>query len=141
MKRILTLVASLFVVAGLCLGNSGCDDAKVASANLSKAADNFEIGRRVVFVNGITDKYLLEITGLCSLDSGTSSKSITVTCKTDKGYVKHILGLSDNVTYFVEQLREAKVSPDMYRVTFKPSVMLPDVDIRLGLHTNPVSAQ
>lgn len=141
MKRIFALAASLAAVATLCLGNSGCDDAKVASANLSKAADNFEIGRRIVFINGFTDKYLLEITGLCAIDAGTSAKSITVTCKSDKGYVKHILGLSDNVTYLVEQLKDAKVSPDMYRVTFKPSVILPDIDIRLGLSTSPVPAQ
>lgn len=117
------------------------DDAKVASRNLSKAADNFEIGRRVVFYNGITDKYMLEITGLCSLDSGTSAKSITVTCKTKDGFRKHLLGLSDNVTYFVEQLGDAKVSVDMYRVTFKPSTIVPDIDLRGSLTTNPVPAQ
>lgn len=140
MKKLIT-ATTLAVVGALCLGNSGCNDAQVASQNLSKAADNFEIGRRIVFLNGITDKYLLEITGLCSLGAGTSAQSITVTCKTDKGYVKHILGLSDNVTYFVEQLKDAKVSVDMYRVTFKPSLMIPDIDLRLGLATNPVPAQ
>jgi len=34
---------------------TGCNDAQVASSNLVKAADNFEINRRVVFFNGITD--------------------------------------------------------------------------------------
>lgn len=136
MKKTLLALAAISLLAGC-----NEDDAKVASRNLSKAADNFEIGRRVVFVNGITDKYLLEITGLCSLDSGTSAKSITVTCKTDKGFIKHILGLSDNVTYFVEQLKDAKVSVDMYRVTFKPSTIVPDIDIRGSLTTNPVPAQ
>ncbi len=121
---------------------SGCeDDAKVASRNLSRAADNFEIGRRVVFYNGITDRYMLEIVGLCALDRGESAKSITVTCKTKDGFKKHLLGLSDNVTYFVEQLGEAKVSVDMYRVTFKPSTILPDIDLRGSLTTNPVPAQ
>lgn len=140
MKKFLSaLVIGFVALVGLTACNE--DDAKVASRNISKAADNFEIGRRVVFVNGVTDKYLLEITGLCSIDSGTSSKSITVTCKTDKGFIKHILGLSDNVTYFVEQLKDAKVSVDMYRVTFKPSTIIPDIDMRLGLHTNPVPAQ
>ena len=136
MKRLL-----LAALAGLCLTACNEDDAKVASRNLSKAADNFEIGRRVVFVNGISDKYLLEIQGLCSLDGGTSARSITVTCKTDKGFIKHILGLSDNVTYFVEQLKDANVSVDMYRVTFKPSTIIPDIDIRGSLKTNPVPAQ
>lgn len=136
MKKIFT--ASALSVAAL-LG--GCeDDAKVASRNLSKAADNFEIGRRIVFYNGITDKYMLEIIGRCSIDKGESAKSITVTCKTNDGFKKHLLGLSDNVTYFAEQLDAASVSVGMYRVTFKPSTIVPDIDVRGGLTTNPVPA-
>ena len=37
---------------------AACNDAQIASSNLSRAADNFEIMRRVVFLNGITDTYL-----------------------------------------------------------------------------------
>lgn len=126
---------------GTALLLSACeDDAKVASRNLSKAADNFEIARRVVFYNGITDKYMLEIIGRCSLDRGESAKSITVTCKTADGFKKHLLGLSDNVTYFAEQLDAASVSVGMYRVTFKPSTIVPDIDVRGSLSTNPVPA-
>ena len=32
---------------------TGCDDAKVASTNLTKSADNFELVRRIIFYNGI----------------------------------------------------------------------------------------
>lgn len=109
-----------------------CDnDASVASRNLSQAADNFEIPRRVVFYNGFTNDYMLEIQGLCSIGAGSSAKSITVTCKTGAAeYKKHILGLSDNVTYFVEQLNGKNVSTNFYRVTFKPTTILPDVNFR-----------
>ena len=110
---------------------SGCNDADIASSNLSKAADNFEIERRVVFYNGITAGYMLTIEGKCSLGNNDSSKSVTVTCKTGEGvYKKHFLGLSDNVTYFVEQLEPKKVSSYHYRVIFKPQTILPDVDFR-----------
>lgn len=136
MKKLLLAFAALGLLAGC-----NEDDAKVASRNLSKAADNFEVGRRIVLINGITDKYLFEITGLCSLDRGESAKSVSVTCKTDKGFVKHILGISDNTIFMVEQLKDAKVSVDMYRVTFKPSTIIPDIDIRGGLNTNPVPAR
>ena len=107
----------------------GCDDADVASRNLSKDADNFKIARRVVFFNGITDTYLLSIEGLCSIyDEG---KQLEVTCRTGKDqYKKHFLGRSDNVTYFVEQLDSAKVSTSHYKVTFKPSVIVPDIEKR-----------
>jgi len=111
---------------------AGCDnDAKVASRNLSQAADNFEITRRVVFINGITDQYVLSVQGNCSVDNGTTARSVAVTCKIGPGiYKKHLLGLSDNMTYFVEQLEPAPASVSNYRVTFKPSVIIPDINIR-----------
>jgi hypothetical protein len=110
----------------------GCTDADIASSNLSKAADMFEINRRVVFYNGVTGDYILTIEGLCSIGSGTATKSLTVTCKTGpKEYKKHFLGLSDNVTYFAEQIKSAGVNVYQYRVIFKPATILPDVDVRL----------
>lgn len=108
------------------------NDADVASQNLSQDADNFRIARRVVFYNGFTNDYMLEIRGLCSIAAGTSAKSITVTCKADDGFKKHILGLSDNVTYFVEQLNAKFVSTNFYQVTFKPTTIIPDFRLELG---------
>lgn len=121
-----SIIAILFVA----LVVSGCgSDADVASRNLSKAADMFEINRRVVFYNGITGEYMLNIEGRCSLGSGTSSESVTVTCKTGpNSYKKHFLGLSDNVTYFAEQIGGADVSVYHYRVIFKPQTIIPNVD-------------
>ena len=108
----------------------GCDDADMASHNLSKAADNFEVVRRIVFYNGITDTYILTIEGYVSIyDDGRGQ--LEVVCKTGNGsYKKHFLGLSDNVTYFAEQLESNSVSPNHYRVTFKPRAIVPSVDIR-----------
>lgn len=107
------------------------NDASVASRNLSQDADSFKILRRVVFYNGITDKYMLEIQGYCSLSNASTGKNaIAVTCKTDKGFKKHTLGLSDNVTYFMEQLDPREVSTQFYKVIFKPSVIIPDVELR-----------
>jgi hypothetical protein len=123
------LIAATFV-AGLVLTGCGSDasDANVASQNLSTAADQFELNRRIVFFNGITDTYLLEISGRCSIaDQG---HQLEVTCKTsESGYKKHFLGLSDNVSYFVEQLEGVDVSVYHYRVIFKPELILPDIDL------------
>ena len=104
-------------------------DADVASRNLSVAADMFEINRRVVFYNGITGDYILSIEGLCSLGNKDGPRELTVTCKTGPAsYKKHFLGLSDNVTYFAEQIDGADVSAYHYRVVFKPQTIVPDVD-------------
>ena len=68
----------------------GCDDADIASRNLSKAADNFEVVRRVVFYNGITDTYILTIEGRCSIyDDGMGQ--LEITCKTGTNVYKKAL--------------------------------------------------
>lgn len=122
------LLATLLAVAAL----AGCSrDADVASRNLSVAADNFEISRRVVFYNGITGDYILTIEGLCSKGNDDGGGKVTITCKTGPNeYKKHYLGLSDNVTYFMEQVDGAKASTYFYRVVFKPSVILPNIEVR-----------
>lgn len=108
---------------------AGCDDARMASHNLSKAADNFEIDRRIVFYNGITDTYMLTIEGRCSIKD--HQRQLEVTCKINENeYNKHFLGLSDNVTYFAEQLKTADVSVYHHRITFKPQAIVPDIDFR-----------
>ncbi|MFD6449880.1 MULTISPECIES: beta-sandwich lipoprotein [unclassified Nocardia] len=124
-KKLIAAVAALFAGA---IAVTGCSsDADVVSKNLSKESDQFKINRRVVFFNGITDKYLLSIEGKCSIKD--ENNQLEVTCKTgDDEYKKHFLGLSDNVSYFVEQLEAAEVSRYHYKVIFKPEVIIADVD-------------
>lgn len=123
MKRILILAILL------CCATVGCStDSKVASRNLSKAAEMFQIDRRIVFYNGITDSYLLTIEGCCSIED--QGNQLEVTCKTGaSSYKKHFLGLSDNVTYFAEQLEYVSVSVYRYKVIFKPETIIPDIDL------------
>jgi hypothetical protein len=110
---------------------ASCSDADIASQNISKAADMFEINRRVVFYNGITGAYILSVEGLCSLGNHDKAREVTITCKTGpQAFKKHFLGLSDNVTFFAEQLEPAKASTYHYRVIFKPQTIIPDVDFR-----------
>jgi len=124
MKKLLLISVA---VGALLLTGCG-SDSQVASQNLSKAADMFEIDRRVVFYNGISGEYILNIEGRCSItDSG---RQLEVTCKTPNGFKKHFLGLSDNVTYFAEQLNYKNVSTLHYRVIFKPQAIVPDIDFR-----------
>lgn len=108
----------------------GCTEADTVNHNISKSADSFEIERRIVFFNGITDKYLLTIQGLCSLNVSSDS-TLRVTCKVgEEQYKRHYLGLSDNVSYFVEQVESVNVDPSHYRVIFRPEAIIPDIDIQ-----------
>lgn len=126
MRKVLALVFGLLMLISV-----GCNEADVVSHNLSQEADQFRVMRRIVFYNGITDSYMLTIEGYCSLGNFDSTTELTVTCKTglNDEYKKHFLGLSDNVTYFVEQIDAANVDPNHYKVIFRPSEIIPDIDI------------
>ncbi len=124
---ILLIVSSFSLIA--------CErDAQVASKNLSYAADNFQLDRRIVFYNGITNDYVLTIEGKCSFDA-VSERKVDVTCKTGDGeFKKHSLGISDNVTYFSEQLTSKGVSVYHYKVDFRPQTIIPDVDLKTSFN-------
>ena len=124
MKKLLLVTVLLVVFVG-------CrSDADVASQNLSKAADQFEVSRRIVFYNGITGDYILVLEGLCSLGNNDPDGELSVTCKTGPAsYKKHFLGLSDNVTYFAEQIEQVETDVYHYRVIFKPEAIIPDIDL------------
>jgi len=126
MKRILFVVLAL--VVGMLF--AGCNDATVVRSNLERAEQNFQVQRRVVFYNGITGEYILTVEGKLALTVDEDG-DLVVTVKTASGeYLKHYLGLSDNVTYFSQALEAKDVSASSYKVIFKPSVILPTIEIR-----------
>lgn len=131
MKKLIQTLAVALAMAAI----AGCDtDASVASRNLSKAADMFEIERRIVFYDAIGGLYLLSIEGRCSIRKDGADNQLEVTCKTGPSeYKKHFLGISDNVTYFAEQLGQANVSAYNYRVIFKPEALIPNIDLETSL--------
>jgi len=140
MTRARKIVAATLVAVTLGLGTTACndDDADVASHNVSKAADNFEVNRRVVMFNVTRGDYLMEIVGACSIKVDEVENQLEVICKTGKDeYIKDFLGLSNNVSYFVEQGAPVKASAYHYRKTFKPQSILPDVDFRGSTDDGP----
>lgn len=128
MKKLnrIALTASMLITL---LAVSGCNrDAQTASRNLSIAADMFEIDRRVVFYNGINGEYMLTLEGKCSIYD--DREQLEVTCKTGPNeFKKHFLGLSDNVTYFAEQIEGVGVSVYHNRIIWKPQSIVPNIDI------------
>jgi len=125
-KMIMVGLLLVMVLVGLV----ACTEADTVNYNIDKSADSFEINRRIVFFNGITDTYLLTVEGLCSLDP-SDEKKLRVTCKVgDEEYKRHYLGLSDNVSYFVEQTDAIHADPFHYRVIFRPESILPHIDIQ-----------
>lgn len=119
MKKVISLLVIMLLLVG-------CSrEADVVSQNISREADEFRVQRRIVFYNSITDTYMLEVIGNCAIDLGRS-KVLEVTCKIGhKKFQKHYLGLSDNVTYTVEQLEFSDVNPYKYQLIFKPESIVP----------------
>lgn len=121
------------VVAGLALVSLGActTKAETTSANISEAADNFEIYRKITFINGITDSTPLIIEGLCSIEADAEDSQLEVTCQTGEDeYWKHFLGLSDNMSYIVEQTEPADVDEFHHRVIVRPEGLVPDFDLQ-----------
>jgi hypothetical protein len=119
------------VLAGATLaGTVACtSDAGVVNSNLDKDADNFKVNRRVVFYNAILDKYIMSVEGFCSVDPGDGNR-MTVTCKVGNEYKRNALGKSDNVLWWYEQLGTSGVSPNHYKVIFKPESIIPEPEVR-----------
>ena len=125
-----TMLKSTILILVTAISLTSCrQESDTASYNVSMAAHNFEVNRRAVFYNGITGEYILTIEGL--LSANTEDGRLAVIVKTGpKSYKKHYLGLSDNVTYFVEQIESVEADPYHYRVVFRPTTIIPDVEIK-----------
>lgn len=108
---------------------SACSSpAYVASQNLSEAADRFQILRKIVFYNSITDTYIAEFEGFCSINDQVTQ--VEVTCLVGQNqYFKHFQGLSDNVTYTAIQLEPDNVSPYHSRITLRPATVIPSIGV------------
>lgn len=131
-RKLLALTLALMLLGGVVAGCGTDTDAEVAGKNLATAAEQFEVDRRVTVYNGITDKVVLEVEGPCNIED--QRIQLEVLCATsgvgtpDAEFVKNIAGLSDNVSYWVEQLHPIGVSTTQYRVIVKPEAIIPDFD-------------
>lgn len=127
-KTAITIIAALLTTTAL----AGCTtNADKANENLSIAADNFEVQRHIVGVNGITGEYAFEVVGRCSItDQG---HQLEVTCRHGEDeYRKHMIGLSDNTFYVAEQLDAIDVSVYHTRIIIKPETLLPELELQTG---------
>lgn len=124
---------ALFVIAIVLFGCGS--DADVASDNLSKQAEQFKVARRIIGVNGITDKVEFEVVGRCSLEMGDSMSGVLdVICKEEgkHKYSKHYVRMSDNMFFISTQLEGIDVSTVHTKIILKPQRIIPDLDLVTG---------
>jgi len=122
-------LAAIALAFGVTAG--ACDsDAKKASENVSTAADNFEVQRKIVGVNTRTDKYLFYVEGRCSIER---AGDLIVTCKQGPNdYRKHMIGQATDVAWVSTQMEGIDVSVYHTRVILKPEGIIPEIELSGG---------
>ncbi|WP_320954280.1 hypothetical protein [Hungatella effluvii] len=121
-KKIIALLMSLFVVMSV----AGCTEADKVSANLSTQADNFNVLRQVTVINCIANDVIFQMTGKMSIKADTSENQLEVVVENENGtYSKHIIGLSDNVTYVLEDIDTNYVEKYRFTINYNPKMWIP----------------
>lgn len=121
-KKVLALLLSVSTMFAF----SGCSEASKVSHNLSLEADNFNDVLQVTVINCLQVDVLFQMTGKMSITADTSDNQLEVVVEDEKGeYKKHFIGLSDNVTYVVEDITAGDVSKYKYTLNFNPEMWIP----------------
>ncbi len=128
MKKLIGALVALLAIVTL----SGCArDSDVASRNISNDADNFKVLRKITFINTVSGEVLYTVEGNMSIKADTADNQLEITAKTGKDkFQKHILGLSPKTVYIVQQQEWQEANQYNFQITWKPSALVPDVEIR-----------
>lgn len=105
---------------------TGCNEADRVSYNLSKEADNFNDVRQITVINCLQGDVLFQMTGKMSIQADVEENQLEIIVENENGaYKKHFIGLSDNVTYVVEDITSKNVDKYQYILNFNPKMWLP----------------
>ena len=104
-----------------------CSQASRVEHNLTKEANNFNIVRKITVINCIEGDVLFQMSGRMSITADTADNQLEIIVEDDGTYVKHFIGLSDNVTYVIEDLNlgDNAVSKYKYTLNFNPDMWVP----------------
>lgn len=120
-KKIITIIISMVLVIVL----AGCTESSRVSYNLSQQADNFNDVRQLTVINCIQGDVLFQMTGKMSIKADITDSQLEVVVEENGEYKKHFIGLSDNVTYVVEDITSGDVDKYKYTLNFNPNMWIP----------------
>lgn len=121
----------IFVIVLSVIGLTGCSEAERTSANLSKESDNFNTVRKVTVINVIQNKIIFQMSGRMSIKADKDDNQLEIVVENGKDkdgkdkYQKRIIGLSDNVSYVVEDVTSKNVSKYQYEINYNPKMWIP----------------
>lgn len=122
------IVAALVVIGIIAALAAGCSEASRVESNLTKEADNFNVVRQLTVINCLQGDVLFQMTGKMSITADVDDNQLEIIVENDDGnYTKHFVGLSDNVTYTIEDLNLGANDVEKYKYTlnFNPNMWLP----------------
>ena len=123
MKKLIVFISLLGI--GITLG--ACRESDKVSYNVSQEADNFNVVRQLTVMNCIQGDVLFQMTGKMSITADTEDNQLEIIVEDGGAYVKQFVGLSDNVTYVIEDLNLGAnaVSKYKYTLNFNPNMWIP----------------
>lgn len=124
-RKIVSVLITAILAAGIV---SGCSEKDRVESNLTKEADNFNVVREVTVINCIEGDVLFQMSGRMAITADVDDKQLEIIVENNDGtYVKHFVGLSDNVTYVIEDLNlgENDVNKYQYTLNFNPNMWMP----------------
>lgn len=104
---------------------SGCREANRASYNLSKEADSFNVVRQITVINCLQGDVMFQMSGKMSIDMDEAENQLEVMIEDGNVYKKHFIGLSDNVTYIIEDIKGVDVDNYKYTIKINPKMWIP----------------
>ena len=123
MKKKCIVLLTVFCIA---LSTAGCSEAERVSSNLAVQSDNFNVLRQVTVINCIANDVVFQMTGKMSIKADTSENQLEIVVENDdSSYSKHIIGLSDNVTYVVEDIDTSYVEKYKFTINYNPKMWIP----------------
>lgn len=128
MKKVVFILVAIAAIFGL----SGCvTQADTVNENINKSAESFEVNRKILFYNGISDKIVGVAEGKCSVER--DGQKIQAICKVGENeFTRDEMGLSDNMTYFAIQTAPVPANSFRKRVVINPLGVIPDFDVQVG---------
>lgn len=121
-------IAAVLIAVSVVVGITACSEASRVESNLTKEADNFNVVRQLTVINCLQGDVLFQMTGKMSITADVSDNQLEIIVENEDGnYTKHFAGLSDNVTYTIEDLNLGAndVNKYQYTLNFNPNMWLP----------------
>lgn len=110
---------------------SGCRESERASYNLSKEADSFNVVRQITVINCLQGDVMFQMSGKMAIEMDEEENQLEVMIEDGEIYKKHFIGLSDNVTYIIEDIKGVDVDNYKYTIKINPEMWMP-VNVELA---------